>query len=73
MSLENDMQHEANRYRVLSHSETLLDVPPTPDIAALETAAESLVRFGDFRNAVALWAIALRLRMEANHAGGNST
>jgi len=47
-------------------SKTALDVPPTPDIAALETAAESLLRHGDFSNAVALWAIALRLRMEAN-------
>lgn len=50
----------------LRHSAALLDVPPTPDIATLETAADALARVGDFRNAVALWAIALRLRMEAN-------
>ncbi len=49
----------------VGHSPATLDVPPTPDIATLETAADALVRFGDFRNAVALWAIALRLRMEA--------
>jgi hypothetical protein len=51
-----------------SDSKALLDVPPSPDIAALEAAAESLIRFGDVRNATALWAIALRLRMEANRA-----
>ena len=45
-----------------------LDVPPTPDIAALEAAAESLTRFGDLQNAIALWGIALRLRLEATDA-----
>lgn len=38
---------------------------PTPDIIALETAAEALARFGDISNAIALWAIVLRLRQEA--------
>jgi hypothetical protein len=32
------------------------------DIPTLEKAAESLVRSGDFTNAVALWALALRVR-----------
>ena len=50
-----------------SLSNATLEVAPTPDIAALETAAESLMRFGDIPNAIALWAIALRLR-EEHHA-----
>jgi hypothetical protein len=32
------------------------------DIGTLETAAESLSRAGDLTNAVALWALALRVR-----------
>ena len=32
------------------------------DIPTLEKAAESLARQGDFTNAVALWALALRVR-----------
>jgi hypothetical protein len=32
------------------------------DISTLEKAAESLARQGDFTNAVALWALALRVR-----------
>jgi hypothetical protein len=32
------------------------------DVLALEKAAESLVRSGDIPNAVALWALALRVR-----------
>jgi hypothetical protein len=32
------------------------------DIPTLERAAESLTRAGDFTNAVALWALALRVR-----------
>ena len=55
-----------NEEAILRRSNATLEVPPTPEIAALETAAESLIRFGDIANAVALWAIALRLRMEAN-------
>ena len=34
----------------------------TTDIETLEKAAESLARQGDFTNAVALWALALRVR-----------
>ena len=34
----------------------------TSDIPTLEKAAESLARQGDFTNAVALWALALRVR-----------
>lgn len=41
-----------------------LDVPPSLDIATLEAAAESLLRHGDIPNAIALWALALRLRQE---------
>lgn len=48
-----------------SDSPATLDVPPTPDIAALESAAESLSRSGDLVNAIALWSIILRLRTEA--------
>ena len=51
-----------------SDSKALLEVAPSPDIAALEAAAESLTRFGDVRNAIALWTIALRLRMEVERA-----
>lgn len=43
----------------------VLDVPPSPDVAALELAAESLTRLGDIPNAIALWSMALRLRQEA--------
>lgn len=43
----------------------LNDAYPHPDIPILEAAAESLVRLGDVRSAIALWAIVLRLRMEA--------
>jgi hypothetical protein len=32
------------------------------DVPTLEKAAESLARAGDFTNAVALWALALRVR-----------
>jgi hypothetical protein len=32
------------------------------DVPTLEKAAESLARSGDFTNAVALWALALRVR-----------
>jgi hypothetical protein len=32
------------------------------DIETLERAADALVRVGDFTNAVALWALALRVR-----------
>ena len=53
--------------RAERRSNATLEVAPTPDIAALETAAESLMRFGDIPNAIALWAIALRLR-EEHHA-----
>ncbi len=37
----------------------------TSDISTLEKAAESLARQGDFTNAVALWALALRVRHDA--------
>lgn len=60
------MNRETRDRRAESDSPALLEVPPTPDIAALETAADALTRFGDVANAVALWAIALRLRMEAS-------
>ena len=52
--------------RAERRSNALLDVPPTPDIATIEAAAESLIRLGDVRNAIALYAIALRLRGELN-------
>ena len=41
-----------------------LDVAPSPDMAALEAAAEQLVRDGHLQHAIALWGIALRIRME---------
>lgn len=59
-----------------SDSPATLDVAPSPDIAALEAAAESLTRFGDVRNAIALWSIALRLRQDIRYVtdeiGGDS-
>jgi hypothetical protein len=51
-----------------SDSPATPETPPTLDIATLEAAAESLSRSGDLPNAVALWAIALRLRMGATDA-----
>lgn len=51
-----------------SDSKAVLGVAPSPDIAVLETAAESLTRLGDIPNAIALWALALRLRQEVDHA-----
>ena len=56
------------RRRHERRSAPLLDVPPTPDIAALEAAAETLTRFGDLANAIALWAIILRMRGEMTDA-----
>lgn len=38
------------------------------DIPALEEAAESLTRLGDLRNAIALWALALRVRQGVGDA-----
>ena len=37
------------------------------DVPTLERAADSLVRSGDFTNAVALWALALRVRRGLSH------
>lgn len=55
MNRENDRRAAPN---------ALLDVPPTPDIATLEAAAESLSRHGDLLNATAVWAVILRMREE---------
>ena len=49
-----------------SDSQAVLGVAPSPDIATLEIAAESLTRLGDIPNAIALWAMALRLRQEVS-------
>jgi hypothetical protein len=48
--------------RAVSHSKALGACYRESDIPTLEKAAESLVRAGDFTNAVALWALALRVR-----------
>lgn len=50
--------------RAVSDSQGRRASDPTPDIIALEKAAESLTRHGDIQNAIALWAIVLRLRGE---------
>lgn len=42
--------------RAERRSNATLDLSPTPDIATIEAAAESLMRLGDVRNAIALWA-----------------
>jgi hypothetical protein len=38
------------------------------DIPTLENAADALSRAGELKHAVALWAIALRIREETRHA-----
>ncbi len=48
--------------RAVSRSNGLGACYRESDIPTLEKAAESLVRAGDFTNAVALWALALRVR-----------
>jgi hypothetical protein len=48
--------------RAVSRSNALGASYRESDIPTLEKAAESLSRAGDFTNAVALWALALRVR-----------
>ena len=55
---------EERSKRTQRRSKALLDIPPSLEIATLETAADSLMRLGDPGNAVALWAMALKMRAE---------
>lgn len=49
-----------------SDSETFGAAWTPEDVRTLERAAESLVRLGDVRGAIPLWALALKVRLALN-------